>query len=684
MRVAIAIPFLILFVIIFTVTLVISRVVNTAGDPSEISGVIEDADLYDFVYDRALDAALTDLTTKGITVGSGDSGLSGEKKIEFEDPARAHVALKEFIEAVAPREYVKEKVDETLNGVIPYASGRTDSFQVDLETSERIDALPEAVRDAATALAIGELIVSDLLVPTVRELSDSITDEALGIRLTPEEAEDATRRILPPEWIEDQLFSVVDQAAPYFAGTQDELDIRVVFKDRVPIAGQVLKEKLADEDTLTNLVFEQVVDPLLASFAVNNNVSVFGIEITENDLQEAIEIVAPADWVQAQGDGVIDAVVAWLVGATDELEYTFELTERRAEAADQLDDLALRKLDDQIASTPICATPTQAGLALDNALSGQFPSCLPANSSEILDVMRPTISNEVRNFVLLNVPDQITYSEAGLRAQLGSDSLESLDDLREIVLEGFSFTDEDLVNGLGGDGDAQSAADVRETLDFIRAGFVFDQTEITGRMDEAQLSQFNEIREYVALGWNFRWLVFLPALVLLAFVAVIGGRGWQGRAKWAGAPVAIVAIMFFATIQVGWASTASLREISIPEDALSAETRAEFPALANLVYGGELQSMVERVGSSWISSLAMSAVPWAVAGIALFAIGYFYPRYRENLPSSLGGPAGPGGPSSTDPDSRRDAPLPEYVFPPDPDEVPEADDDSARKPDEAA
>ncbi len=637
MRPAFAVLFAFLFAVLFITALLVSRVVNTAGDPSEIAGIINDADLYDFAYDRVLNATISDIVARGVTV---ETGLDGPETLEFEDPDRARTAIKAFIETVLPREYVQRKVEEVLEGVIPYAAGRNDNFEVDLETSERIDSFPEAVRVASARIALGELVVSELLVPAVRDISDSITNEALGITLTPDEAEDAARRILPPEWIETNVFSVVDQVAPYFAGTEDELDVVINFQDRVPVAGQILKDKLNDEDTLVRLVFEQVVDPLVASLVADSTVLAFGVEITEADLQEAVEIVAPNDWVREQGDGVIDAVVAWLVGATENLEYTLELEERKSDAAVELEALALRKLDEQVAATPVCQTPTQAAQSLNAALSGAFPSCLPGNSSEIVDVMRPVISTEISNFVLLSLPDQIVYSDADLRAQLGPDSLDTLDTLRDQVINGVGFDKQDLINQLASDGDAQSVADANELLEIVRAGFVFDQTEITDRMDAAQLTQFNDYRDLISLGWTFRWIVFLPAILLILTVSFIGGRGWAGRAKWAGAPIAIVAILFFASIQVGWASTSSFRALDVPEDTLSLETRADFPALSALVYGDEFQNMAERVGSAWISGLAISAVPWAIVGLALFALGFLYPRYRYLLPESLGGPTG--------------------------------------------
>jgi hypothetical protein len=222
---------------------------------------------------------------------------------------------------------------------------------------------------------------------------------------------------------------------------------------------------------------------------------------------------------------------------------TFDLSERKVDATVQRQALTMRKLDDLVAATPVCQGAAQAVVALSDASSGVLPSCLPVNSSE--DVMRPLISTEIGTLITDSLPDQITYSDVDLRAQLGSESLETL---REVVIESVIFTDDDLVEAIAGGNDPQAVADAREMLDIVRAGIVFEQTDITDNLSEVALAQFNEVRDYIGRGWNFRWIIFLPVLLMLVGVDFIGGRGWPGRAKWAGAPVAAVAILFFAVI----------------------------------------------------------------------------------------------------------------------------------------
>ena len=66
MRAALAVFIALYFAVLFVVALIIMRVVNTAGSPDTVSGILDDAEVYDFVYDRALDAAISDITARGI------------------------------------------------------------------------------------------------------------------------------------------------------------------------------------------------------------------------------------------------------------------------------------------------------------------------------------------------------------------------------------------------------------------------------------------------------------------------------------------------------------------------------------------------------------------------------------------------------------------------------------------
>ena len=638
MRPAIAVVLALVFAVLFIVALTASRVVNTVGDPAYITGVLDEVDTYDFIYDELIDAALTDLTTQGVRF---DNGVSGQAQtITFDEPEKFKAAAKKFIDTVAPREYSRRKIAELLNGLIPYATGRSDEFTIDLETQARIEAIPEAVRLAAAEIGLGELLTRELIAPAIRDLSGSLTDEALGFSFTPDEAEAAARRILPPEWIEQQVFDAVDEMAPYMSGRNDSFEVVISIRDRVPILGEIVKQKLNDEDILVKLVFEQVVDPLVTNLIADITILPFGIGITEDDVAEAVEIVAPAEWVRAQGDALIDVLIPWLTGESDDLTLTIDLRDRKTEAAVELEALAFRKLDEKIAATPVCATPFDVAAAGGQVLNGTFPDCLPQDTGIVIDGMRPLIAAELNRFVIGSVPDEVVYSDAMFRAQLGGSALDALDEVRRVVREGFVFTEQDLAGYIGGGG-GQS-----DRIDIVRGGIRFDQSNLTNNMGPAQLAAFDSVRERIGLAWSLRWTVFAPAVLLLIAIAFIGGRRWRGRLMWGGGTVAVIAAGVFIAITAAWPATASLREFSLTDQAISAEIRADFPELTALLDSGALESKIEAIGTIWVGDFANSALPWAIAGLTVFAVAFLLPAYQHRLPGRLRGTGG-GSPQPT-------------------------------------
>ncbi len=374
MRKLLAVLLACLFLILFFVSMTVNQVVDTASKPDVIAGMLDDADAYDYVYDNIVGNLIHDVVGQGIEFDSGLDESAGPTVLTFDDSDAAAVAIIELIETLIPREYVQEKLEESLNGVFPYAQGGTDEFTIDLEVQERVRSVPGAVRKVVTDLDLTERLISDLLVPQFGQFTDQVSTQALGIEFTSQELEDDARLIFEAEWLEDQLFGATDQIIPYFAGDADSFNVVVQFDDRVVIVGQILKDKLGSEDTLYNLVFAQVVDPLIQQQVEQLTSVGYGVALTEDEVVEAFEIIAPRAWVQEQGLGVIDALIDYLIGRTDVFEYTVDLSERKTTAAEHLQDLARRKLESSVASIPPCSSPADALAATQDLVSQQLDS----------------------------------------------------------------------------------------------------------------------------------------------------------------------------------------------------------------------------------------------------------------------------------------------------------------------
>ena len=92
------------------------------------------------------------------------------------------------------------------------------------------------------------------------------------------------------DWLEGQLFGAIDEITPYSAGDADSFKVVLRFDGWIVIIGEILKDKLAREDTLYNLVFAQVIDPLIQQTVARSTSVGFGVSLTEQEVVEALEV----------------------------------------------------------------------------------------------------------------------------------------------------------------------------------------------------------------------------------------------------------------------------------------------------------------------------------------------------------------------------------------------------------
>ncbi|MBC8453026.1 MAG: hypothetical protein H8D69_00990 [Chloroflexi bacterium] len=624
MRKLLAVLLAVLFLIFFFIATTVNQIVDTASDPGVITGMLEDSEAYDYVYDNIVGNLVHDIVGKGIEVNSGLDASAGPTVLRFEDTDVAALAITNLIETLIPREYVKEKLEESLNGVVPYARGETDEFTIDLEVQERVRAVPDAVRDVVSDLNLSERIIEDLMVPQLDQFSDQVSTQALGIELTDSEIEAAAGEIFEPQWLEGQLFAAIDEITPYFAGDADSFNVVLQFDDRAVVIGRILKDKLVSEDTLYNLVFAQVIDPLIQQTVAQSTSVGFGISLTEQEVIDTFEIIAPRAWVSAQGEGVIDALIDYLIGNTDALEYTVDLSERKVAATTGLQELARKKLEATLGGIPACTTPADALGATQDLASQQLPRCVAGGQTTIdlaFNSFGPVMDAQVISFVAEQVPDEVAYSQADFESQVGG-GLDTVDDLRGRIIEGVSFSDQDLVDALADEGNPQSRADAEEALQILADGVLITEKNITDNLNASTLAQFNDVRGYAGTALSVRWLLWVLVLIPLFVIAVIGGRGWAGRLKWAGGVAAVCALIVYGGIAVAWSFNDIAQEY-VPDygTKVSPEFKADYPRLSVELESDELNNRFERAANSWQQNWRNQTLPWIVGGIVVFVFG---------------------------------------------------------------
>jgi len=666
-----------LFLILFFVAVTVNQVVDTASDPDVVTGMLDDAEMYDYAYDNIIANLVHDMVSKGIEIESGLGDTSAPTVLIFDDPDAAALAITSFIETIVPREYVRDKIEEGMKGLVPYARGEVDTFTMDLEVQGRVRAVPGAARQVIADLDLTERVIEDLLIPQLDSFTGQISGQALGINLTEAEIEAAARQIFAAEWLEAQLFGAIDEITPYFAGDADSFSVDLQLGDRAAIIGQILKDKLVRQETLYNLVFAQVIDPLIQQTVAQSTSVGFGIALTEAEVVESFEVIAPKQWVQDLGEGVIDALIAYMVGETDSLAYRVDLADRKIAASTELKALALRKLNAALDGIPTCSSPADALGATQDIRSQQLPRCIAGGQPMIdlaLNTFAPIMSQQVTNFVQAQVPSEVSYSQADFEAQIGG-SLEFVDEIRAQIAEGISFSDRDLVDMIASDSSRQAQADAERVLQTLADGFVFTEENITGELSLAERKQLNDIRGYAGIGLSVRWVLWILVLIPLAAIAFIGASDWAGRLKWAGGVAAVSALIVYGGIATAWPLNDLAQEILPDYGArVNHDFRIDYPKLSAELESGELNVRFERLMGSWQQGWRNQTVPWIVAGAVAFAVGIALPRFGGKKGIRMG-----GGPSYTG--SRPKPSSSGFAIPKDWGDAPEGEETADAEPD---
>jgi len=639
-RRSIAVLFALVFFLCLMIVVVGVQASGKVASPGYVTSTLREADAYNFLYDDVMEAVLGDMIDQGFEY---EIDLAGDEPvvIRFDDTEGAKRAIRGFVDEVMPREFLQERVEVIVDGTMNYAYGRSDEFEISSELPEMIRRVPQAVRVAAREINLGESLTRDVIGPVVRAAAADFTMGPLGIAFTPDEAVDAARRLLPPEWIEEQLFAAVDEMAPYFAGDRDSFAVNISFRDRVPIVADILKEKIETEGGAVDLLFERIVNPAVSRVIDSVTLLSFSVPITEEEVQAALEEVAPRRWIKEQAIAAVGSAFDYVSGDTDTLVFSVDLVERKEAAIRVLGDLAQSKLEAILGDIPRCRTLDEARRAASQIVGGRTPDCVDERIDlrPVLDTAIAGFRTEIRRQITERIPDRLLYTDTDFRSALDPDVMDGLDDLRETLRDGYTYTSEDLIDAWS---ETTNLEDVERILGIIRGSVTYDQADFEEDYQEAvddaqeqdvwlaeRMPDLETARGSLGRLINLRWLAFIVPLVLLLIVAFLGGRGWYGRLKWAAWPLfassVIAAVLFGPVFQlVMSANSETWFDFSV-----GAEFKADWPATAALVESGVVVEKIEAVAGDVVGSMLQLSVVCLIVSLCGLAFAYLWPLRRR-------------------------------------------------------
>jgi hypothetical protein len=606
------------------------------ADPRFVPRLLAESELYDLLYDAALDAVLTDLVAQGVDLHGTDHGVP--IRLRFEEPEKTKRAARKLIEGIFPRAYVQRELEETLSQTVPYFAGSEVVCNVDWESADRLLALPAALRAASAERSIGAIINRDVVPMLVRNRADHSGIDAMGVSFTADEGIGDLNRLLPADWVEPRFFEVADVLAPYLAGRTESFDLHIPLDDRVAIAGEILKEKAADENVITGLILEtvrshasqalgramsnitdarfpwtvetryqdvrrrglgkvregrgffivdaqhnevaQFYDKRHAQLVVDTMNSMLGVGFTREEIARAAREAPRSPSMIRQSDAAVDAVVAYLVSRTGHLSHTVDLRAHREAAVAALRQLARQK-------------------------GGE--------------AAKPSAVRNLDRIVSAIVPERFTVTDADLRMALGPDAFHVVEEARDWVGSGSVLTPEVVLRVIP---DPEQRAHVQRLVSGLRAGARWDQADFEAQMDPFPMpvaKVLDKARDLGQAGFLSRSLSFLMLALPLLAIGMLGGRSWEGRMMWSGVVLVIAWIIFAITLQAvsDWLAPPFCDWFRA--QAAAAVRVSGFPATARLIDSDDIRRRLLVVLDVVLRDCGAAARTWLVAGVVLCA-----------------------------------------------------------------
>jgi hypothetical protein len=539
-----------IFLVWLTASTVRSGLDRTLFDDSFLADQFEKQDFYNWLHDDLVRVALDDLVNVGLDIDS-DYLPEGKTTIEFADPATTREAARSLLLATFPPEYLQEITSDALAQFMPYLRGESDEFAISLALNERVSGFFTGLEDTYVKIDFANALVDELIAPAAIKSAGDFTEGPFGLVLTPEQAGDAARDIVPTEWIDEQVFTTLDELNAYLSGNSDTFVITISFKDRIPIAAREIKEILT-ESNAEQVIFDKLIKPMITEQIGLITVLSYEVTINDDEITEAINRIAPPEWVRGHIDAIIDDVAAYMSRDSDTLSYTIDLSDQRDAAMDVVADLAVAKAVEQVNAIPQCTSLAEGQNALLAISAGRLPDCTNPNLpvDQFMEQLVTKLSAEVKNIIGDQFPDSVTYDESLFTNALGGQGSTDLESVRDKIAEGITIDADDL---LGQFSDKDQTADL--ILEMIQTDHSYTQVDFDRYREERAANQgtddLNAVDTFrgtplgLVLGPLGAAIATGIGLLLLFIIGILGGQSWTSRLIWAASAMAFSALILW-------------------------------------------------------------------------------------------------------------------------------------------
>jgi hypothetical protein len=313
--------------------------------------------------------------------------------------------------------------------------------------------------------------VYDSILPAALDEMDTADTSYLPVDIDDfhDEIVAAAGQAFTPSWLQQQFESITNVLIPYVVDNEPGFTYTFMVKDRMDDVSQAIKDNLLTGNALLS-IYDDMVSYMAEYYYQQLPSLLDGTGVTQGDIEVVLrELMTPA-WLRVQLVDDVDEFIAYLAGD--------------------------------------------------------------------------------RNYFEVDIPIQELVVNQALIELLGSGSEGYLDEAWEWLGIGWTYTQNDLYADLSEE-NVQTLQDIRG---WIRDGYTFDQDDMREAMsDDTEGSRsFDDVRHWISVGRSLIWVLWLVPFLLLIGIGFLGGRGWKTRAAGPLVILFFMSLVMFLGVMLTW------------------------------------------------------------------------------------------------------------------------------------
>lgn len=424
---------------------------------------------------------------------------------------------------VVTEEWVAVQTDRAVASVVAWIRGESEQIAVTIPVADRLRAAAADVRqrlhDSPLAIAFYQRLMGwgiDRVCAKQAALPFDITVDRAAWA-------EALMTAAPQGWVLDMLGRQLQQGVDFLTGDAERLSVTLPVQERQEGVSAAIRLLVAQSNVF-GFLREHVVRPMIyVKLAGRELVPGARIKLDLDELVGVLDGVLDTDYVATRRADIVRVLADYVVGRTPRLELRIPLAPIKAQVAERLIALAIRKAREYVATQPPCTAAENAALlsGRGDPLGCRPPDIAVEAASKIAAAhCRTRIAAALDEYV----PDEYVHTEERIKARVGPHAWKLVQRGREIMTRGATM-DETFLRGLA----AERGSDVLDSvLQVTRTGLHLTGQRVWTRLPRGQAAaeQARRVASTVRQLWIPAWLVF--ALVL-AGLLLQPGLSWPTR-----------------------------------------------------------------------------------------------------------------------------------------------------------